>query len=84
MSSVLLGCARQWSGWKGEAVGDADREQVIELYLANDDKCLESEMLRRNCVSMGLDVSELMVYHCDLGPGNVLVGSDTRGIRVVD
>jgi serine/threonine protein kinase len=80
----VAGLCETMTGWKGEAVCGVDGGQVMELYLANDDKCLEPEVLRKNCLGMGMDVSDLVFSHCDLGPGNILVEPETRGLGVID
>ena len=80
----VAGLCEVMAGWRGEAVCGVAGGRVMELYLANDDQCLEPEVLRQNCVRMGMDVADLVFYHCDLGPGNIIVEPDARGMGVID
>ncbi|KAK4119035.1 hypothetical protein N657DRAFT_659238 [Parathielavia appendiculata] len=58
-------------------------QRVAELYLRKGGSPHQGE-LRRNCAQMGMDVSSLVLYHCDLGPGNILVDTESRGIGIID
>jgi aminoglycoside phosphotransferase len=69
--------------WKGEALGGVDGGQVMELYLRKGGS-LEQDELRRNCAGMGMDVSCLVFYHCDLGPGNIIVDIESKGLGIID
>ncbi|KAK3291156.1 kinase-like domain-containing protein [Chaetomium fimeti] len=76
-------CERM-SAWEGEAISGVDGGQLTELYLRKG-KTLDPDIIRDNCVGIGMDVSSLVFYHCDLGPGNILVGPDEdRGIGIID
>ncbi|KAK4220620.1 kinase-like domain-containing protein [Podospora fimiseda] len=76
-------CAKM-AEWKGEAICGVDGGQLTELYLSKG-KGVDPEILKENCVGMGMDVSCLVFYHCDLGPGNILVEPDNnRGIGIID
>jgi predicted unusual protein kinase regulating ubiquinone biosynthesis (AarF/ABC1/UbiB family) len=49
------------------------------------DKTLDPEILKEKCIGIDMDVSSLVFYHCDLGPGNILVEPDiNRGIGIID
>lgn len=70
--------------WKGEAICGVDGGQLTELYLRKG-KGLDPEILEENCIGIGMDVSSLVFYHCDLGPGNIIVEPDNnRGIGIID
>ncbi|KAK4159715.1 kinase-like domain-containing protein [Cladorrhinum sp. PSN259] len=76
-------CAKM-AEWKGEAICGVDGGQLTELYLSKG-KTLDLEILQENCVEIGMDVSSLVFYHCDLGPGNVIVEpNNNRGIGIID
>lgn len=55
----------------------------MELY-SRKGKSLDREALLDNCTGMGMDTSCLVFYHCDLGPGNIIVEPATRGIGIID
>ncbi len=70
--------------WKEEAVAGVDGGWLTELYLEKG-RGLEPGRLKENCIGMGMDVSDLVFYHCDLGPGNMLVEPENaRGIGIID
>ncbi|KAK4097369.1 kinase-like protein [Parathielavia hyrcaniae] len=73
----------QMAQWKGQAIGGVDGGQVMELYLEKGSS-LRPEDLHRTCAAMGMDVSHLVFYHCDLGPGNVIVDTESKGIGIID
>ena len=46
-------------------------------------KTLDPEILEENCIRIGMDISSLVFYHCDLGPGNI-EPDNNRGIGIID
>lgn len=79
---VAQACA-EMADWKGSAVCGVDGRELMEFYLTSSDT-MDPEELGKNCVKMGMDVSTLVFYHCDLGPGNVIVDLETRGMGIID
>lgn len=73
---------------KGQRICGVDGHQLLERYLIKgsgknaDD--LSPENLFQNCTEMGMDVSQLVFYHCDLGPTNLLVDPTTGSIGIID
>ncbi|OAQ69813.1 protein kinase-like protein [Pochonia chlamydosporia 170] len=73
---------------KGQRICGVDGHQLLERYLIKgggrnaDD--LSPENLLQNCTEMGMDVSQLVFHHCDLGPTNLLVDPTTGSIGIVD
>jgi hypothetical protein len=82
VARVAEACA-EMAAWKGNAVCGVDGSELMEFYLTNTDS-MDPGKLQENCVTMGMDVSSLVFYHCDLGPGNVIVDPDTRGMGIID
>ncbi|KAK3905926.1 kinase-like domain-containing protein [Staphylotrichum tortipilum] len=70
--------------WKGEDVCEVDGRDLSEFYLTMKEGELDPATLRASCVTMGMNVEELVFYHCDLGPGNVIVDPETRGLGIID
>ena len=69
----VAGLCKKMSEWKGEAISGVDGRHLKEFYLrTRDDQSLDPEGLRKRCVGMGMDTSNLVFYHCDLGPTNIL------------
>ncbi len=71
--------------WKSESTGicGVDGGDLSEYYLAKTES-MGPGQLRENSIAMGMDVSSLVFYHCDLGPGNVIVSPETRCLGLID
>ncbi len=75
---------RELAEWKGEKVCGVDGRDLSEFYIARKEPELDPTGMRESCVAMGMDVGELVFYHCDLGPGNVIVDLETKGMGIID
>lgn len=65
-------------------VSGVDGNNLADLYLAFKDNNLQPEKLQKNLLEMGVDCSKLVFYHCDMGPGNILVDLENRTIAIID
>lgn len=45
---------------------------------------LSPSTLLKNCEDIGLNCSQLMFYHCDLEPGNIMVDIEKVQIGLID
>ncbi|CAG8091182.1 unnamed protein product [Penicillium salamii] len=74
--------------WKGDTIGGVDGKNIPEQYLIKygADYNYDAENLRQACESMGMDCSEFVFYHADLGPGNIIVEDipDIGSIGIID
>jgi serine/threonine protein kinase len=70
----------------GQKMSGIDGGHLPEFYLLNDgkDTNFSPSKLEENSREIGMDCSTLCFYHCDLGPGNVLVDLNTKEISVID
>lgn len=72
------------SAWTGNAISGVDGHHLSDSFLvkrsSND---LGSHALLQNCQGQGMDCSSLVFYHCDLGPGNIIVGPQ-NSIGIID
>lgn len=61
---------------------------LAEYYLAlstqDPDDCFSPQKLLRICEDAGMDCSTLHLYHCDLGPGNIIVDLEEGALGVID
>ena len=71
--------------WKSEGTGicRVDGGDLSEYYLAKTES-MDPGQLRDNAIAMGVDVSSLVFYHCDLGPGNIIVNPEKRRLGIID
>lgn len=81
----------QMAGWKpGSTISGIDRLNLSDQFLAapkignitTDD--LSPSTLLKNCKDIGLECSQLMFYHCDLGPGNIMVDLEKKTLGIID
>lgn len=74
----------------GHAIVGIDGGQLSERYFGSQSGRtwdFNVSLMQQNCAKAGLDTSELMFYHCDLTPGNVLIDFDSKGrleIGIID
>lgn len=74
--------------WKGDRIAGVDGRSIPEQYLVKygADYNYDTENLRQACESMGMDCSEFVFYHADLGPGNIIVEDipETGSVGIID
>ncbi|KAI1351213.1 kinase-like domain-containing protein [Xylaria sp. FL0043] len=72
--------------WEGEVIGGIDGKQLTDQYLLKSDAELDFSPINllKNCKAMGMDCSSLVFYHCDLGPGNILLDEADGSIGIID
>jgi hypothetical protein len=62
---------------KAEKISGIDGRHLPEHFLADEEDNGEDrfspDKLLRNCEKLGMDCSAFLLYHCDMGPGNILV-----------
>jgi len=70
----------------GQKMSGINERHLPEFYLLKDgkDTNFAPSKLEENSREIGMDCSTLCFYHCDLGPGNVLVDLNTKEISVID
>ncbi|KAI0183532.1 hypothetical protein EV127DRAFT_376691 [Xylaria flabelliformis] len=74
--------------WEGEIIGGVDGKQLTDLYLLKSSAEVDfsPDHLLKNCKEIGMDCSSFVFYHCDLGPGNILIDEDNDefSIGIID
>ena len=70
---------KEMAEWKGSKIGGFDGRAVPQWYLLKrnlgdlDPADLDPAELERTCLSVGMDCTDLVFQHCDLGPTNIIV-----------
>lgn len=78
-------CCRM-TAWTGDKISGVDGNHLSDLFLCKDTSghdC-EPQRLRKNCQELGMDCSSLVFYHCDLGPGNIIINPTDGSIGIID
>lgn len=67
-------------------IGGLDGKNIPEFYLTQNDANpdFSRENLLRNCKILGMDCSTFVFYHCDLGPGNIIINPDDKSLGIID
>jgi serine/threonine protein kinase len=70
----------------GQHISGMNGSHLPEFYLLKDDtECdFAPPNLEANSREIGMDCSTLCFYHCDLGPGNILVDLETGEVAIID
>ena len=70
----------------GQHISGINGNHLPEFYLLKDDtECdFTPSTLESNSREIGMNCSTLCFYHCDLGPGNILVDLGTGEIAIID
>ncbi|KAF5021480.1 hypothetical protein F66182_6480 [Fusarium sp. NRRL 66182] len=68
----------------GSNISGVDGGALPERYLCGRKVDCSPQNLRKTCLGLGMDCSNLVFYHCDLGPSNVLVDPANGSIGIID
>ncbi|KAK0628273.1 kinase-like domain-containing protein [Bombardia bombarda] len=84
--SRVAGICRDLAAWTGGSVCGVDGRNLSDLYLTplHGIEDMSPQNLLGNCAELGMDCSSFLFYHCDLGPGNIIVGPAERSLGIVD
>jgi serine/threonine protein kinase len=71
--------------WRADNVCGVDGKHLSDLYLTRrlSNDCSPTTLLR-NCKELEMDCSEFLFYHCDLGPGNIIVNTTDGTLGLID
>lgn len=87
VSQISLFCSIL-SARKSTYIGGVDGRHLPERLLADreddSDDRFSPDKLLQNCKKLEMDCSSFMLYHSDLGPGNILVDLPNTTISVID
>lgn len=72
------------AAWEGDAVSGVDGCQLSDLFLTKrgSHDC-RNHILLENCQQQAMDCSSFVFYHCDLGPGNIII-SPRGSLGIID
>jgi hypothetical protein len=64
---------KEMAEWKGHRVGGVDNRNIPEHFLITPRGSDNFDSVHAGCEAIGMDCSEPVFYHADLGPGNIIV-----------
>ncbi len=73
---------KELATWQADCISGVDGQHLLCPLLTQIGwpKDFSPRNLLDNCKALGMDCSILSLYHCDLGPGNILVAGQSIGI----
>ncbi|KAK8048459.1 hypothetical protein PG994_010189 [Apiospora phragmitis] len=81
----VIEVCRELSHWEADYIGGVDKRTLAESYMAGQDDSYTNDHLMMASKELGMDCSALFhFYHCDLGPGNIIVDVNDRSIGIID
>jgi hypothetical protein len=86
--NAVVDICKSLAACKGTMLGGVDGKHIPESYLIQNgtDENFSPQHLLKGCQAMGMDCSEFVFYHADLGPGNIIVEDTPRTgtINIID
>lgn len=84
--SQVANICKELAAWQANSISGVDGQYVSDQYLARSElpeECSPRNLLNK-CKDLGLDCSVFVFYHCDLGPGNIIVNLAEGTIGIID
>ncbi|KAF1347261.1 hypothetical protein EJ07DRAFT_160399 [Lizonia empirigonia] len=83
--AAIAGVCKEMAQWEARGFGGVDDQNIPEYYLQPRGSDTFSS-LKTSCEEIGMDCSDLVFYHADLGPTNIIVEDEpmTGDIGVID
>lgn len=79
---------RELAAWQNDSLSGVDGGHLPDRFLAPLSRVRQADLrpatLAANCEAVGMDCTTFLFYHCDLGPGNVLVDAASGAVGVID
>jgi hypothetical protein len=78
----VVNICKELATWQADRISGVDGCHLSETYLTRfrQPEDYSPQNLLTNCKALGMDCSILVFYHCDLGPGNIIVNNGSIGI----
>lgn len=78
----VVDICKELAVWQADRVCGVDGRHLSETYLTRSGQAEDysPQNLLANCKALEMDCSILVLYHCDLGPGNIIVNNGSIGI----
>jgi len=84
--SRVVNVCKELAVWQADYISGVDGRHLSETHLTRlgqPEDCSPQNLLT-NCNDLGMDCSIFVLYHCDLGPGNIIVNLADGSIGIID
>ena len=86
--SRIAEICQEMAMWRAHHISGVDGQYLSDQFLSHTRlgspiDCSPQNLLS-NCKDLGMDCSTLTFYHCDLGPGNIIVSLTEGSIGIID
>lgn len=84
--SRIADACEELAAWENDEIIGVDGRCLSNAFLIpyGMPKDYNLQNLRKTCQDLKLDCPIFVFYHCDLGPGNMIVNSDKKGLGIID
>jgi hypothetical protein len=84
--SRVTDICKELARWQADSISGVDGQHLSDRFLTRSGlpKDYSPQNLLDNCKDLGMDCSTFVFYHCDLGPGNILVDPAEWSIGIID
>ncbi|MCJ1395219.1 hypothetical protein MMC18_008102 [Xylographa bjoerkii] len=82
----VVDICKEMAVWQADSISGVDGQYLSDRFLTRfglPEDCSPRNLLD-NCKDLGMDCSTFLFYHCDLGPGNIIVNSAEGSIGIID
>ncbi|KAI1496124.1 kinase-like domain-containing protein [Biscogniauxia marginata] len=84
--SRVANICKELAIWQADGISGVDGQHLSDHFLTRlglPNDCSPRNLLN-NCEELGMDCSTCCFYHCDLGPGNIIVNPAEGSIGIID
>ncbi|KAJ8131820.1 hypothetical protein O1611_g1800 [Lasiodiplodia mahajangana] len=76
--SAIADACQEMAEWRGGQVGGVGKQLVPECFLVTPPGGDDFSSVPAGCKAIGMDCADVMFYHADLGPSNIIVEDKPR------
>jgi len=77
VSSIVDAC-QEMAEWKGDQIGGVDKQFVPKFFLVTPSGSDNFDSVPAGCKAIGMNCADIVFYHADLGPNNIIVEDEPR------
>ncbi|KAI1336712.1 hypothetical protein F5Y15DRAFT_393828 [Xylariaceae sp. FL0016] len=76
--SAIADACQEMAEWAGDQVGGVNKQLISEFFLVTPPGGDDFSSVSAGCKAIGMDCTNVMFYHADLGPSNIIVEDEPR------